>query len=208
MQKSILIVLSILVCVSLASCKITRSTATGLHEANEKLIKEAVSQFYLTNEPYNKGELKIYNAKEFKDKYLVLTEKYFGQGERRSILLLIDKNYNVIAWTSGYTPINKCFSINKVDYDGNTILFGNFNNVKWDSNDKKISININKIEVGFSNEEIISENVSIENGYIIVTNPISQVEKFNLYNENNELQSSLEELEKIDTVTEFEELKR
>ena len=209
MKKLTLILISLLFCLSLASCKDNSLATTALdRKPNEQSIKDAVSKYYLAKEPKNKGELKIYNIKPFRDKYLVLAEKYSGDGHRFTNLLLIDEKYNTIAWTSGETPISMCFSINKVDYDGSTILFGTFNNSKWESKqDKKIPVEINKIDIKFDNNQNIKEDVSIENGYIVVSKPISKVEQFNLYNEKNEIQSNLEELGDITSESQFNELK-
>lgn len=209
MKKLTLILISLAFCLSLASCKDNSLATTALdRKPNEQSIKEAVSKYYLAKEPKNKGELKIYNIKPFKDKYLVLADKYSGDGHKFTNLLLIDEKYNTIAWTSGETPISMCFSINKVDYDGNTILFGTFNNSKWDSKqDKKIPVEINKIDIKFDNNQNVKEAVSIENGYIVVSEHILKVKEFNLYNEKNELQSSLEELGDISSESQFNELK-
>ena len=63
------------------------------------------------------------------------------------------------------------------------------------------------MDIKFDNNQNIKEEVSIENGYIVVSKPISKVEEFNLYNEKNELQSSLEELGDIASESQFNELK-
>jgi hypothetical protein len=206
MKKFVLMILTVLFSFSLISCDNNRlSTKT---ESNNELLNKAVSNFYLARMPYNKGELKIYNKKPFKDKYLVLAEKYCGDGQRDVNLFLIDEKYNIVAWSSGYTPINKCFSVNKIDYDGNTIFFGTFNNVKWElKQHKKIDVQISKIEIKFSNKQTVKEDVLMENGYLVVSSSISQIEQFSLYNEKNELQSSLDELEKIDTEIQFDDFK-
>lgn len=210
MKKFISLAISALLCLSLAGCGTNSLGTTGLDtNPNDKVdsINNAVSKFYLTVDSQNKGELKVYNTKSFKDKYLVLAEKYSGDGHRLTNLFVLDGKYNITAWTSGETPISMCFSINKVEYDGATILFGSFNNSKWDSKqDKKMPVQINKLDVRFANNESIKEDVSVNSGYIVVSNSISKVEQFNLYNEKNELQSNLEELGNV-VQTEFKKFK-
>lgn len=207
MRKFKLIILTVLFCFIVVSCKTNNLDTTEVDtkaKTKEELLKEAVSKYYLIKQPQNKGELKIYNTKPYKDKYLVLAEKYSGDGHSFTNLLLIDEEYNTIAWTDGETPISMCFSVNKVDYDGNTILFGTFNNTKWDpKTDKKIAVQINKVDIRFSSKQNIKENVSADNGYIVISSPISKVEQFNLYNQKNELQSSLEELGDVNIKTQF-----
>ncbi|WP_055668652.1 hypothetical protein [Desnuesiella massiliensis] len=63
------------------------------------------------------------------------------------------------------------------------------------------------MDIKFDNNQNIKEEVSIENGYIVVSKLISKVEEFNLYNEKNELQCSLEELGDIASESQFNELK-
>lgn len=211
MRKFILILLLALTCFLLVNCK-ANSSSTKVLDSNskskEEFLKESVSKYYLSKEPNNKGEIKIYDTKSFKDKYLVLVEKYSGDGHRLTNLFLADKNYNIIAWTSGETPISMCFSINKVDYDDTTILFGTFNNSKWDSKqDKKTDVQINHIAATFANKNSVKEEVTAKNGYIVVSDSVSKVEQFNLYNEKNELQSSLKELGDINGETQFRQYK-
>jgi len=39
----------------------------------------------------------------------VLTEKYSGEGEKFSLLLLVDYDFNILAKASGNTPLSSCF---------------------------------------------------------------------------------------------------
>lgn len=210
MKKFISIALSALICLSMAGCRansLNSIVSNTTSNSKEELISKAVSKYYLVQDPKNKGELKIYTTKSFKDKYLILAEKYSGDGHRLINLFLIDGDYNITAWASGETPISMCFSINKVNYNGSTILFGTFNNSKWDSKqDRKIPVQINKLDIKFGNSQNIIENVSTDSGYIVISNSASKIEQFNLYNDKNELQSNLVELEKV-VETELNELK-
>jgi hypothetical protein len=210
MKKLIALLLCSLICLSLVDCKATSLDTTKLDTSssnNDALIKEAVSKYYLTQDPKNKGELKIYNTKSFKDTYLVLAEKYSGDGHRTTDLLLLDMKHNIKAWTTGATPISMCFSVNKTEYDGSTILFGTFNSTKWDpKEDKKIPVQINKLDIKFSDNQSLKEDVSNYSGYIVISTSTSKLEQFNLYNNKNELQSNLDEMNEVNE-TKFNEFK-
>jgi hypothetical protein len=197
LKKFILIILPVLIFISLVGFGTKKLNATKVntnYRSKEELIKEAVSNFYLKSDNKNNGELKIYNTKTYKNNYLVLTEKYPGDGHRFVDLFLLDDKFKVIKWTSGETPISNCFSINKCIFDGSTILFGIFNASKWDpKQDIKIPVQVSKIDISFKNGQNLKEDVSIENGYIGILDSISEVQQFNLFNDKNELQSNLEE---------------
>ena len=204
MKRLIWVILSMTICISLFGCGTMKSSNTGIFNNlrdKDALIYDAVDKFYSNREPKNKGDLKIYSTKSFKEKYLVLAEKYSGDGHRFSHLFLIDEKYNIKEWTTGEIPISNCFSINRAEYSGNTILFGTFNNSKWDSKkDKKIPVKIDNIYVSLDDNEEIREEVSGDNCYILILDSNSKVEKVQLYNDKGEVQSSLADgIEIIDT---------
>lgn len=204
MKRLIWLILSMSICISLFGCGTMESDKVGIFKNlsdKDALIYDAVDKFYSNSEPKNKGDLKIYSTKSFKEEYLVLAEKYSGDGNRFSNLFLIDEKYNIKAWTTGEIPISNCFSINRAEYLGNTIVFGTFNNSKWDSKkDKKIPVKIDNLYIKFDNDKEIREEVSDDNCYILILNSTSKVEKFHLYNDKGEVQSSLSDgIEIIDT---------
>ncbi len=95
----------------------------------------------------------------------------------------------------GHEPISMCFTVNRLDYEGKTILFGNFNDSKWlIVPDKRQKVNIDKIFVEFENGEKYEEIVSMDKGFIIISNTISGVKNVNLYNNKGELQSNLDDI--------------
>ncbi|WP_238882749.1 hypothetical protein [Clostridium sp. YIM B02551] len=210
MKKFILIILPVLIWIALVGCgakKLNTIKVNTDFKSKEELIKEAVSNFYLKSDAKNNGELIIYNTKTYKNNYLVLAEKYSGDGHRSTNLFIIDDKFSITRWTSGETPISNCFSINKCILDKSTILFGTFNNSKWDpKQDIKIPVQISNIDISFKSGQNIKEDVSNETGYIIALDSITEVQQFNLFNEKNELQSNLDEIGNI-YITELNDFK-
>jgi hypothetical protein len=169
-------------------------------------IKEAVEKYYMDAEPDNKGELKIYITKKYKNSSLVLTEKYFGDGHSYTKLLILDENHKVVAWAQGEMPISMCFSVNSAEYDGIRILYGNFNKTKWDmKTDKKVEVQIDRVVVKLE-DVTIEDDVDMDKGFIIITDTTSPVVGFYLYNKKDELQSDLQELGEVREM-EFQKVK-
>jgi len=62
--------------------------------------------------------------------------------------------------------MSMCFSANIMEYENKTIVFGNFNDTKWEIEpDIKKSVNIQRILVKFISGETVEESVG--KGYII-----------------------------------------
>lgn len=159
---------------------------------DERLIQNAISNYYLKSEPDNYGTLKIYNIKKYNNSYLCLSEKYRGEGQRYSDLFLIDSNFNIKAKAPGNIPISPCFSANVVKYDGKSIVYGNFKNKKWDPKTGIVSdVEINTIKITFEDGTVIQEPVSMEKGYIVVANTISKIKNIEVYNSKGKIQSNL-----------------
>lgn len=158
-----------------------------------------VESYYKKHEPSNKGKTQIFAQKAFKDGTLVLTEKYDGDGHTITNLFLLDENKRIIKEARGQTPISMCFTVNVIEYDGKKILFGNFNDSKWlIEPDIKKPVDIQNILVRFKNDEVYTDKV--EKGYIIYSKSLSDVEVVELYDDNGELQSDLDDLRRYGSV--------
>jgi hypothetical protein len=166
---------------------------------NNKTVNGIIDSYYKSIEPSNRGDLKIFAQKPIDDKLLVLAEKYSGDGHSFTELFLISNDKKIEKRATGYTPLSMCFTINLLEYEDNTIVFGNFNNSKWEmETDKKKPVNIQNILVKFKNGEIIKEDVGV--GYIVYSNSLTNVEAFELYDNNGVLQSDLNDLRKYGSV--------
>lgn len=166
-------------------------------KSEETRINQSIAKFYSQNKfkNLNTGTFKIYNIKKVDDKYLVLSQAYLKEGQSYSNLVLLNSNFDIIKYASGDIPISNCISVNRVIYDNNTILFGNFNNTKMTKDaQKKIDVNIKKIEVKLVDGQILKEDVNVDNGYILISKKLSNINEVTVYDENNNIQSSLQEL--------------
>lgn len=157
-------------------------------------IKNEIVRYY-SKWPENKGELKIYNTKKMGDKYLVLTEKYSGDGHNYSDLFLLNSNFEIIKTTNGDMPMSMCISLNKIIYEDKTILFGNFNNQKASRDVSHIiDVDINKIEARLKNGSVFKDDVSINTGYIAILDGVADIEDIILYNAKGEVQNNIDDL--------------
>lgn len=169
------------------------------YNTNNKTVNEIIESYHKSVEPSNKGDLEIFAQKLINDKLLVLTEKYSGEGHSYTELFLISSDKKIEKRATGETPLSMCFTINLLEYEGNTIIFGNFNNSKWEmETDTKRPVNIQNILVRFKNGEIIREDVG--KGYIVFSNSLTNVETIELYDNNGVLQSDINDLRKYGRV--------
>ncbi|WP_425800764.1 hypothetical protein ACHOLT_11655 [Desulfitobacterium sp. Sab5] len=173
---------------------------TGCSEpSNNRTITDIINSYYKSVEPSNKGDMKIFSQKTIGDKTLMLTEKYSGDGHSNTELFLISSDMKIEKRATGFSPMSMCFSANVLQYENNTIVFGNFNKTKWEmETDTKKPVNIQNILVKFKNGEIIKENVG--EGYIIYSKSLTNVEVLELYDNNGVLQSDLNDLRRYGSV--------
>lgn len=161
--------------------------------------ENSIESYYKKHDPSNKGETQIFSQKEFNDTTLMLTEKYSGDGHTFTNLFLLDKDKKILKMATGQTPLSMCFTVNAVEYDGCKILFGSFNDSKWlIEPDKKASVDIQNIHIRFKNGEVFNEKVG--KGYIVYSEEISDIEVFELYDDNGKLQSDLNDLQRYGEV--------
>ena len=171
--------------------------------SNEERFERSIEKYYEENQPHNNGTLVIEQIKEFENKYLVMCEKHSGDGHSFDDLFLLDNNFNITHVTHGYKPLSPCFSYNKLFYNGKTILFGSFNDTKWvPETDTKVEVDIKEVYVELENGTSIFEKVNLENGYLIVLDGEHEINKFELYNDNKEIQAELD-----DTIAIFDDMK-
>ncbi len=160
-------------------------------------IEEVINEFYKKRDLSNNGVTEFLSKKSFKDNTLVLSRKYKGDGHSFTELFLIDNNMNIVKWATGHEPISMCFTINVIDYENTTIIFGSFNHSTWlVEPDERKSVKIDNIYVKYKNSESYREKVDVDKGYIVFSKGISEVEEVALYDKENILQSSLEDLSK------------
>lgn len=158
-------------------------------------VDKIVDSYYKSYQPSNKGDLKILVQKPMEDKTLVLAKKYCGEGHLFTNLFIIDSNNKVEKCAQGFTPMSMCFSANLVKYRNITIVYGTFNNTKWDiKTDIKIPVEIDNIVVRFKNGETIKEKVNVQNGYIVYSSNEYDLDSIELYNNVGQLQSDLNEI--------------
>lgn len=163
-----------------------------ISEEDKRKLADVVSEYYMKADPANKGTLKIYNIKNFGSSYLVLTQKYRGEGESFSVLFLADSGFNIVAKAPGDIPISPCFSANVVKYQGKSIVYGNFKNKKWNpQTDLVVDVQIDFIKITFEDGTYIREQVSMDKGYIVVVDTLSDIRNIEVYNSKGELQSDL-----------------
>lgn len=161
----------------------------------QELITESLDKYYYEVNKQHKSKFKIYNVKKFNNKCLVLAQELGLDGEPYINLFLLNDKFEVIKVSDSRMPITQCFSLDKVVYENNTILFGTFKDKRYDREaDKQVPVDIKKVEVKFEDGSNIKESISFDNGYILIAKTTSDVNDAILYNENNDPQSNLSDL--------------
>lgn len=186
-----LVALIAVICVVIGKGVINNRDKTYIDKAYKSIEK-----YYQENDAQNTGELKVFLRKSINDnQHLILAEKHRGDGQLFSELFLLDSNCKILATASVEAPISPCFSLGQIFYDGKTILFGSFDDNKYVPKDDKVAaVKINKIFAELNSGETAKESVDMNKGYIIVLDGESEVKTFNLYNEKDELQSSINDV--------------
>jgi beta-lactamase regulating signal transducer with metallopeptidase domain len=160
----------------------------------KRKLADVIDQYYQVADPINKGTLKIYNIKKYGSGYLVLAEKYSGDGDIHTFLFLINRDFSIVTKAFGNMPISPCFSANVVKHQGKSIVYGNFDKKRWDPNTDLVNdVQIDFIKIIFEDGTVVEEEVSMDKGYIVVADTVAGIKNIEVYNKQRELQSDLSE---------------
>ena len=122
---------------------------------------------------------------------------------------MINEKNEVLSWTSGRKPISQCFSVNTLIYNDKRIIFGSFNDSKFiPSEDRKVSVDISKIDITLTDNKNIRESVTLDKGYLVIMDNTSDIKEVNVLNEKDEVQSTLNDIENIVDKIEFVKYKK
>lgn|GEM_PF-3066253 len=191
MKKFILSTFSLILISLLISCNSKVST-----------IQKSIETFFSKNSSNEKVDILL--IKEIDNEKLILAQKPEKDGEQSTNLFLLNENNKILNWTSGRKPISQCFTINTLIYNNKRIIFGSFNDSKYiPSEDKKISVDISKIDIILTNNKNICEDVSLDKGYLLVIDDTSDIQEVAVLNNGNEIQSTLRDIDNIIDKTDF-----
>ena len=191
MKKFILSTFSLILISLLISCNSKVST-----------IEKSIETFFSKNSSNEKVDILL--IKEIDNEKLILAQKPEKDGEQSTNLFLLNENNKILNWTSGRKPISQCFTINTLIYNNKRIIFGSFNDSKYiPSEDKKISVDISKIDIILTNNKNICEDVSLDKGYLLVIDDTSDIQEVAVLNNGNEIQSTLRDIDNIIDKTDF-----
>lgn len=191
MKKFILSTFSLILISLLISCNSKVST-----------IQKSIETFFSKNSSNEKIDILL--IKEIDNEKLILAQKPEKDGAQSTNLFLLNENNEILSWTSGSMPISQCFTVNTLIYNDKRIIFGSFNDSKYiPSEDKKISVNISKIDIILTDNKNISEDVSLDKGYLLVIDDASDIQEVTVLNKSNEIQSTLRDIDNIIDKTDF-----
>lgn len=158
-------------------------------------VSKSIEEFF--NKKASNEKVDILLTKDMGNEKIVLAEMNEKDGEQHTNLFLLNENNEILSWTSGRKPISQCFSVNTLIYNEKRIIFGSFNDSKYiPSEDKKVSLDISKIDITLSNNKNIRESVTLDKGYLVITD-ISDIKDVKILNEKDEVQSTLSDIENI-----------
>ncbi|SHH85025.1 hypothetical protein [Clostridium intestinale] len=185
MKKFILSTFSLILISLLISCNSKVST-----------IQKSIETFFSKNSSNEKVDILL--IKEIDNEKLILAQKPGKDGEQSTNLFLLNENNKILSWTSGRKPISQCFTVNTLIYNNKRIIFGSFNDSKYiHSEDKKISVDISKINIILTDNKSICEDVSLDKGYLLVIDDTSDIQEVTVLNNGNEIQSTLRDIDNI-----------
>lgn len=191
MKKFILSTFSLILISLLISCNSKVST-----------IQKSIETFFSKNSSNEKVDILL--IKEIDNEKLILAQKPEKDGAQSTNLFLLNENNEILSWTSGSMPISQCFTVNTLIYNDKRIIFGSFNDSKYiPSENKKISVNISKMDIILTNNKNISEDVSLDKGYLLVIDDASDIQEVTVLNKINEIQSTLRDIDNIIDKTDF-----
>ena len=191
MKKFILSTFSLILISLLISCNSKVST-----------IQKSIETFFSKNSSNEKVDILL--IKEIDNEKLILAQKPEKDGVQSTNLFLLNENNEILSWTSGSMPISQCFTVNTLIYNDKRIIFGSFNDSKYiPSQDKKIRVNISKIDIILTDNKNINEYVSLDKGYLLVIDDSSDIQEVTVLNNNNEIQSTLSDIDNIIDKTDF-----
>lgn len=191
MKKFILSTFSLILISLLISCNSKVST-----------IQKSIETFFSKNSSNEKVDILL--IKEIDNEKLILAQKPEKDGEQSTNLFLLNENNKILNWASGRKPISQCFTINTLIYNNKRIIFGSFNDSKYiPSEDKKISVDISKIDIILTDNKNICEDVSLDKGYLLVIDDTSDIQEVTVLNNGNEIQSTLRDIDNIIDKTDF-----
>lgn len=167
---------------------------------NIKIIK-AIEKYYEEKNVENINKVEVLDSEISKGNNYILVKTEFDKETNGLNLFLFDENYKILKKAEGIMPISMCFSVNKLNYNGDNIIFGSFNDSTWiPKEDIRKPVTINTIEFELSNNGKLDKNVSGKEGYIMILSEESNVDDINLFNEKKELQSNLDDLKEYGEV--------
>ena len=195
MKKFILTTLSLILISFLISCS-----------AKTPTVSESIEEFF--NKVPSDEKVVILLTKDVDNQKLVLAERKEKEGEQYTTLFLLNEKNEILSFTNGRKPISPCFTVNTLIHNNKRIIFGSFNDSKWvPSEDKKIKVDISKIDITLTDNTNIIEDVILDEGYIVITDNISDIKDVNVLNDKDEIQSTLDDFSNIVDKTEFIEYK-
>lgn len=171
------------------------------------IVSKSIEEFFSKGPSDEKVVILL--TKYIDNEKLVLAQRQEKDGEQHTNLFLINEKNEVLSWTSGRKPISQCFSVNTLIYNDKRIIFGSFNDSKFiPSEDRKVSVNISKIDITLTDNKNIRESVTLDKGYLVIMDNTSDIKEVNVLNEKDEVQSTLNDIENIVDKIEFVKYKK
>ena len=195
MKKFILTTLSLILISFLISCS-----------AKTPTVSESIEEFF--NKVPSDEKVVILLTKDIDNQKLVLAERKEKEGEQYTTLFLLNEKNEILSFTNARKPISPCFTVNTLIHNNKRIIFGSFNDSKWvPSEDKKIKVDISEIDITLIDDKNVTENVNLNEGYLIIMDSTSDIKDVNVLNDKDEIQSTLSDFSNIVDKTEFIEYK-
>lgn len=196
MKKLILSTFSLVLISFLISCS-----------SKTSIVEKSIEEFFGKKTSDEKAVILL--TKDIGNEKLVLAERHEKDEQQHTTLFLLNENNEILSWTTGIKPISQCFSVNTLIYNDKRIIFGSFNDSKYiPSEDKKVSVDISKIDITLTDNKNICESVILDEGYLVIMDNTSDIKEVKVLNEKDEVQSTLKDIENIVNKHDFVKYKK
>jgi len=179
-------------------------------ENQDNNLNEILKQTILNSRVIMNSQNDILKIKQFSTGYLVLMlHSGDGSGITLNYLENIDNDsYKIKGFSSGELAISMGFGVNRLVLENSTIFFCNLNESTWvPENDTRNETNYEKMIFEFDNGDKMTENVKNDKGYIVIVNNKVNIKSIKLYNEDNDLVNTYEDIGKTNESEFIKELK-
>jgi hypothetical protein len=167
----------------------TEGNVTTFSKSARSVVLAYYSNMLVSSNIEYKQVISIFAEEDINNDKLILGSYYLGMGQENCNLFHIveDKKQATIQGIAiGEEPLSMGYSVNIVILDDKTVIFGTLSDEDYDYvNDVMKEVNYTQMEAIFEDGLSEKRNIDNQDGYILVGETTSKIEKIILYERDN-----------------------